>query len=398
MLDYLICYLIPGKNNEINIVNLKKNLSNFFPPSLLPKKFIIIDHLPMLLNGKIDLSQLKKMSDHKEEINVAQLSPPTIEVVCDDLLNICRSLLNTETLSAAEDFYIQGMDSLSCLLLMTHIQQQYNIYFSLHEMLTHQTIDSLSQLIINKLDCNDRNLHNIVTPLKTSGHKTPLFLIHPIGGTVFWYNLMVRWFDPDRPVYAIQDPAIESPDYLFNNLEEMADSYWKCIQSIQPQGPYIIGGASFGATIAVEICNRLNKEDVTVIPILDGWAVYPQDLKDDNYFRESMQKQQADWREKFGIHHAPAFEKMFSIQQQRLELLYKYQMKDIIHDVALFKSQQIMDIFLPIDQADNHWGRYTKNNLAIISVEGNHESMFQNPQIKKLAKQLSLLLDKTEII
>jgi len=256
----------------------------------------------------------------------------------------------------------------------------------------------LSTLIINKLKNAEfnHNSNNTIINLKNSGYKTPLFLIHPIGGTVFWYKHIANHFDIDRPLYGIQDPGIESNEYFFDSLEEMANFYLRHIKSVQPQGPYIIGGASFGATIAVEICQKLSKKDVVAIPVLDGWAVYPDDLKDENYFRESMQKQQDDWQKKFDIYDFMEFKKIFATQKHRLELLYSYHMKNIEHNVLLFKSREIMNIFTPIDSYDNNWGKYVDGKLEIINADGNHETMFQEPNVKKLALSLSIALDQIE--
>lgn len=230
--------------------------------------------------------------------------------------------------------------------------------------------------------------------MKKTGHKTPIFLIHPIGGTVFWYTHLAKHLDPDRPLYGIQDPGIESENYFFDTLEEMANFYFMQIKNIQPSGPYIIGGASFGATVAIEICHHLNESEVIAIPILDGWAVYPKDLKNEEYFRESMLKQQNDWKSKFDAYGYNEFNKIFSTQKHRLELLYKYKMRNITHPILLFKAKEVMDIFSPIDCPDNNWRKYSCAHLDIINVDGNHETMFQNDYVKNLSNELSILLEK----
>lgn len=385
---YLICFLVPAHGNDIDITAIKNELALYFPKIVIPKEFFILDELPLLPNGKIDLKKLEHQSQtiKCKKINLTENK----NEIREDLAHLCHHFLNAQLNNDFE------LDSLSCLILIEQIEKKFHIDLQVHEILSHNTIDFLTELILKKI----KNIHydsmhnnNTIVALKPSGKKTPIFLIHPIGGTVFWYNTISKHLEPDRPLYGIQDPAIESEDYLFDSIEEMAGYYLSRIKMIQPHGPYIIGGASFGATIAVEICRHLNKQHVQIIPILDGWAVYPDDLKDENYFRMSMLKQQNDWANKFGEFCQKEYKKLFSIQKHRLEMLFKYKMKPIDHDLVLFKSAEIMDIFKPIDSDDNNWSKYAAGKLDIIMVEGNHETMFHNHNAKNLAYKLSEILN-----
>lgn len=394
---YLVCYLVPKTNQELDITYIKNFLSSYFPKFVIPKEYFIIDQLPILPNGKLDIKQLES---YKHKTVHKQLSLfQGKEKIDEALISLSNNLLDTSILSIHDDLHETGIDSLSCLVLIEQIEKKFHVDLLIHEILSHRTIEELSKLIINKIqniDTDSRTINNTVVALKTSGNKTPLFLIHPIGGTVFWYNNLANYIDKDRPLYAIQDPGIECEDYLFDNIEEMASFYCRQIKKIQPKGPYIIGGASFGATVAIEICRHFSPDEIVVIPVLDGWGVYPEELKDENYFRESMKKQQEDWATKFSIYCSNEYQKLFEIQRHRLEMLYKYKMKKVNYKILLFKAKEIMDIFKPINSPDNNWTKYAMQGLQIIEAEGNHETMFQNHYAKSLANQLSKFLDETD--
>ena len=65
-------------------------------------------------------------------------------------------------------------------------------------------------------------------PLQPLGNKPPLFLIHPVGSTVFWYTTFIKYFYPDHPLYGIQDPGIDKLNKIsFTCIEEMAEFYIK---------------------------------------------------------------------------------------------------------------------------------------------------------------------------
>lgn len=67
-----------------------------------------------------------------------------------------------------------------------------------------------------------------------------------------------------------------------------------------------------------------------------------------------MEKQHQKLREKFNNKKLPQPEKLFGIQWQRLNLLWKYQIKKIVTSMALLKSKEILPIFKEVDAPMNH--------------------------------------------
>ena len=199
-----------------------------------------------------------------------------------------------------------------------------------------------------------------------------------------------------RPIYGIQDPSIDLEKPVLTSIEEMASFYLSHIRKIQPSGPYLIGGASFGATIAAEISCQLAKtnESISSIIVLDGWGVYPNTLLDDNYFRTSMLRQHDELKVDFKRYGLPPPEIMFDIQWNRLNLLWKYKLDLIEHPIVLFKSKEVMPVFLDIDAPNNHWENFTNKVIKTILVPGNHETMFQEPHVYELSRLLKSYLIK----
>lgn len=392
--SYLICLLVIEKGFKIDTQGLKNYILNFFPQAAVPREFIELDKIPLLENGKVDLKSIQKII--KNNVKCFKNEESSNKIL-DFIIKISKKILKFNV-SKNDDLKEIQIDSISCILMIDKIEKKYNVSISIKEFLNQKNLDELSNLIFLKTSSTfeKRKNKNSMIILKSTGNKTPVFMIHPIGGTIFWYNNLARHFDPNRPLYGIQYPGIDNDNYLFDNLEEMAIHYLKLIKKIQPLGPYIIGGASFGATVAVEICQHLPTNQVIVIPALDGWAVYPKDLNNDNYFYESMKKQQADWKSKFDAFGYSDFEPIFECQKHLLKLLYRYQMKKTKHKILLLKSKEIMDIFLPINSFDNNWTQYTKFKPCILEVDGTHETMFHEPQVKNFSITLCEALNKIE--
>jgi thioesterase domain-containing protein len=63
-------------------------------------------------------------------------------------------------------------------------------------------------------------------------------------------------------------------------------------------------------------------------------------------------------------------------------------MDKITHPLVLFKSQELLPVFKTIDSPNNHWDNYVTNPVDVHIVPGDHETMFQSPNVQILAKQL----------
>ena len=58
------------------------------------------------------------------------------------------------------------------------------------------------------------------------------------------------------PIYGIVAPDHQAESDPNLSIEKLAYQYLKAIAKVQPNGPYMIGGASFGGIVAFEICQQ----------------------------------------------------------------------------------------------------------------------------------------------
>ncbi|MBB5850246.1 SDR family NAD(P)-dependent oxidoreductase [Amycolatopsis umgeniensis] len=109
-----------------------------------------------------------------------------------------------------------------------------------------------------------------VRPLREGG-TDPVFLFHPAGGPTSVYDGLVRLLPEGRPVYGLE--RIDEED----TVEGKAECYLELIREIQPQGPYRLGGWSFGGCLAYETARRLTAagERVDVVFMIDSILPLP---------------------------------------------------------------------------------------------------------------------------
>jgi polyketide synthase 13 len=87
--------------------------------------------------------------------------------------------------------------------------------------------------------------------LQEHGTRTPLFLIHPAGGSTAVYRTLVQRLDADRPVYGLERLS-EAPE-----VRDQAAQYARVIRSLHPSGPWAVGGWSFGGLVGQEAARLL---------------------------------------------------------------------------------------------------------------------------------------------
>src|SRR5258708_36709359 len=97
----------------------------------------------------------------------------------------------------------------------------------------------------------------LAVPLKSGGSYPPLFIVHGVGGNVMELIPLGKAIRSHNPVYAIQAKGLDALETPNACVEDMAECYLPAIREIQPQGPYLLAGYSFGGLVALEIGRRL---------------------------------------------------------------------------------------------------------------------------------------------
>lgn len=112
-----------------------------------------------------------------------------------------------------------------------------------------------------------------VVPIQPHGSKRPFFCIHAQVGVVFPYYELAFCLGEEQPFYGIQSVGIAGKAQFLTSIEEMATHYIKAVRTVQPEGPYALGGWSLGAMVALEMAQQLQQLGQSVLLIsLDGTA------------------------------------------------------------------------------------------------------------------------------
>jgi thioesterase domain-containing protein len=81
----------------------------------------------------------------------------------------------------------------------------------------------------------------------------------------------------DRPVYGLLARGLDSKAPPHTSVEEMARCYLEDIRTVQPRGPYALGGECIGGAVAFEMAQQLvaRGEQVSLLLLLSSWCPSP---------------------------------------------------------------------------------------------------------------------------
>ena len=144
----------------------------------------------------------------------------------------------------------------------------------LEDILDSETIEEMSDYVRRYLDASAdtdgflRYLRLVPDGKKsydpTVGDPTPILLFHPAGGNTSAYEALLKRLPADRPVIGF-DRGVEG------SIEDRVREYIPRLREVQPHGPYVLVGWSFGGALAYGVAQVLRDagEEVAFVGLID---------------------------------------------------------------------------------------------------------------------------------
>ncbi|NNC08842.1 alpha/beta fold hydrolase, partial [Corallococcus exiguus] len=174
------------------------------------------------------------------------------------LVECFQTLFRLDDVGIHDDFFALGGDSLVALRLLAMISERFGKRLALKEMLTAPTVELLARKLGGREE--GRSLPPGVALLQQGTRGPPLFFVHAAGGQAVFYRDLARAIDAGRTAYAFESRGLEPDGPLHTSVDEMATAYLEGLRALQPVGPYLLVGASFGGAVVYEMARRLTAE------------------------------------------------------------------------------------------------------------------------------------------
>ncbi len=117
-----------------------------------------------------------------------------------------------------------------------------------------------------------RKVTDVILPLNDVGCGPAFYCVHAIGGVAADFRHMARMLGPEQKFYGIQAPTDKRNAEFVSSIESISQHYVDELVKFQPEGPFVLGGHSVGATIALEMSQQLTARgrEVDLLVVFDG--------------------------------------------------------------------------------------------------------------------------------
>ncbi|HEX8556986.1 MAG TPA: amino acid adenylation domain-containing protein [Pyrinomonadaceae bacterium] len=259
--------------------------------------------------------------------------------------------------------------------------------------------------------------------LQPRGHRPPFFCVHPAGVAPLCYVDLARQLGEGQPFYGLQSPEPGGRVEPGAKFEGLAARYVEALQSVQPRGPYLLGGWSMGGLAAFEVAQQLRRrgQHVALLALFDspapgafGEAAEPDDEDlfrmfagnlgrrfgvefDDLGGRTLDERLDGLRRRAVELNALPAgadarqVRALFGSFRENVEALLRYEPREYPGRVNLFRPEERFGPE-PSDPSGG-WGALAAGGVELHVTPGNHYTMINMPHARALAERLGASIE-----
>ena len=262
----LAAFLVCSEGAQPGVAGIRKAAAATLPAYMLPSTFTVLDSLPLLGSGKVDyvaLGHLEIDEGLKSEGHTAPSNSMEVQ-----LTQIWERAFDRTQIGVSDDFFELGGDSLLALEMFHNMERQIGTALPVTVLFEAPTIEKLARLMRQN---EEGEPQSTVIPVQPLGTNPALFLVPPAGRTVIVFSDLARRLGSDQPIFGHEPLGLDGTSAPDRSVERMASRYLSDLKSIQPQGPYYLGGMCFGVAVAYEMAAQLEHggETVAMLALLD---------------------------------------------------------------------------------------------------------------------------------
>jgi amino acid adenylation domain-containing protein len=254
-----------GSRDAADITSFRRALAEHLPDYMLPQNLVVLDALPVTLNGKLDRKRLEELPWQALPPTMAKEGPRN-SVERKIVLAFAACLgRDGGDVGIDDDFFDLGGHSLLAVRLMEDLQNRLGLTFPPGLLFERATVRALAEY-------SQKSFATEPVPIPLNGNRGGPTLFVLVG--VHLYRELARRLEKHFSVCAIYagreltmfDAADQAP-----SVDALARDYVEIIRRHQAKGPYRLVGMSFGGLVAYEVTRQLRAEgqEVSFLGLLD---------------------------------------------------------------------------------------------------------------------------------
>jgi len=396
------------RTNGLSVSHLRDYMKQHLLDYMVPASFVILDSFPLSFNGKINRLALPA-PDNKRTNTEYSYAPPQDELQLQ-ISKIWENLFDTRPIGIKDNFFELGGHSLMAITLFAEIEKLTGQKLPLITLLQAPTIAQLTDRLRNE-GYQEAPWSSLV-PFQTQGTKRPFFYISPYLVSVLAVTDIANHVGSDRPVYGLRPAGLDGIEQIHTTIEEMAAHYIKEIKTIQPKGPYLLGGHCSGSWIAFEMAHQLTNagEEVGAIIIVDSEPPnFSPPAHNLNYYMQRGLHYLTDKRLFYALHWQLKLKLGRTIGQnvgnqedRRVQEMRHLHDKAFEEYIAPIYSGPLVFIrssewhALPDNAWHMKWSKLTTGSVDVEIVPSTHIGLIKEPHAEMLAEKIKFYLNRAE--
>jgi thioesterase domain-containing protein len=429
---------------------LRAHLRERLPEAMVPETVVLLHELPLTAHGKVDRRALpapERLSTSPRG-SVAPMTPlqARLSELWTEVLGLSRPV------GLEESFFELGGHSLLGVQLLSRVSAAFDIELPIRALFEAPTVSAMAERLVRRWEKVEPPVRSMV-PIQPGGSRRPFFCAAPGPGSAFPYFRLASLLGAEQPFFGLEDPRMGTGPGDLEGVEALAAYHIEGLRKVQPQGPYLLGGWCFGGLVAFEMARQLTLagDRVGLLALIDCSILPPGArsplrelaftleqvrasvplLWDNLYVRafrmrgrptapngtlrsaiaSYVQRKAADalyrqLRKRGDFSHIteaslarldlPAARQFLTTVTATARDTLRYAGKPYDGRVTLFRARSGMTAKNAELDPTLGWAAYSKEEVSVRTVPGDHVSMFTYPDVQDLARELKDCLDEAQ--
>jgi amino acid adenylation domain-containing protein len=397
----LVAYLIASPGQELGVERLRRALRDKLPEHMVPSKFVILENFPMTTSGKVDRKALPAPREQEQSVAVVL---PRNELE-SKLASVFANVLGVASVNITDNFFDLGGHSLTAARLLAQVKEITGREVPLSLLFRGATVESLAQLIGEHREASEPVMMEIQAG---ENGRLPFFAIVPPAEEALGYAILARHMGLDQPLYKIQGhaPIVGKRPYTEQEMKALASEYASAMRSVQPEGPYCLGGLCDGAHIAEHVVLELEAqgEEVALFAVIDTWVLQnsqrPLLWRVDYFHQRLREARKRNFGEQINLYKRAIKNRIRRFTGKvpaRTDWQEAYWPSNYVPPrfrapVMLFKRPK--QPFYYVKDALMGWGQRTDGRVEIHEIDFDHLYLLREPHVGVLGKKLAGCIER----
>lgn len=382
----LILYVELSKQTQpsTTMQKIRSHIASSLPIYMLPNKIIIIDKIPLNVNGKTDYLSLEKLND-----NVKSLDVP-IGALEYSLFYLFQEILGLDLSSFIDEgFFELGGNSLLANVLITKIKQKFKVDLTFNDLYNNSTPKGIAIIIRDKLSKNSNNNYDsFLVNISENPEEENIIIYLPsiLGSQGHFRNLIQKL--PKSTSYEISLKHKEKIPY--QDIESFGAICCKFIKEnldINDTKKLFLIGWSFGGVVAYSTTLQLIESGIKVngLVMLDSFnplLFYNTNQEEersnlyDIMLKTNKQAMKAEYLERYN-----------KVLKHNISILWKYKPRMLKNcPVLLIKAKTYNNKASQLIETQyNGWENLISGDFRIKILEADHFDILSDRHLKQLS-------------